>query len=777
MSGDEQRVEALAGTVEQLRRDLDLAQQSADARALIGIATGILVERGHGGPMESFRHLEELAQAARLPLLELAADIVNGAAGDDVAAAAPVATAAARQVVAPEQSAPGEVLRMRTAEAGSLTGDAQAVVDSMLDQALAPLGAKAAALWAAIPGGALVLAAHAGFVHGEAQRWHYVPPGVGTLAQRAVADRRPLWFGDLPTDVPGIGQRRGTTGARAVLPAEVSGRVMGVLEVCWPHTQPPLSGMAARQLDALADLCAHTLPGSEAALAEPRTPDNPAGPLVELADSLLDPTMVLRPVLDDRDQVTDFTISYANERFSDIAGRARSTLIGMRLLEAYPLTAREGGLYEYVLRVHATGEAFHAERMALSALVGEVPLTSVAAVGIGRYGDSVLLTWRLEDEATRLAALLQHAQRLGRIGGFEENVVSGEITWNSQLFALFGLPQGSSPVPLERLHHHAHPDDAVAIGRFLRAVLYHRHAASTAVRLQRADGVVRHIRIVAEPVTGPDGALLAVRGAYQDVSAQHWTEVALAATRDRLADSEQRVAERNRLALQLQQAIMPPTSAPVDLADLRVAVRYRPAEEGHLVGGDWYDAVLLPTKKVLLVVGDVAGHGIEAATGMVVLRNALRGLAATGSGPAQLLGWLNTVAHHLTEHVTATAVCGVYDPETRVLRWARAGHPPPVLVRDGEASALPLPRGLLLGAVPDAEYEEHRLPLELGDRLFMYTDGLIERRDRSVEHSLQQLLPIAGQSTRDLGEHLDLLLTHSRSDTDDDTCLIGVQVG
>ncbi len=124
-----------------------------------------------------------------------------------------------------------------------------------------------------------------------------------------------------------------------------------------------------------------------------------------------------------------------------------------------------------------------------------------------------------------------------------------------------------------------------------------------------------------------------MRGAYQDISAQHWTEVALAATRDQLAVTEQESAERNRLALQLQHAIMPPTKAPLDAPGLDVAVRYRPAETESLVGGDWYDAVVLPSKKILLCVGDIAGHGIEAATGMVVLRNALRGLAVTGRAP------------------------------------------------------------------------------------------------------------------------------------------------
>ncbi|WP_229858527.1 PP2C family protein-serine/threonine phosphatase, partial [Streptomyces poonensis] len=195
-----------------------------------------------------------------------------------------------------------------------------------------------------------------------------------------------------------------------------------------------------------------------------------------------------------------------------------------------------------------------------------------------------------------------------------------------------------------------------------------------------------------------------------------------------------------------------------------------------LVGGDWYDAVVLPSKQVLLSVGDVAGHGIEAATSMVVLRNALRGLAVTGAGPAQLLSWLNNVAHHLTNSVTATAICALYDPSTRVLRWARAGHLPPVLVREGQAATLPMLKGLLLGAVSDVAYQEAEVRLDIGDTLLMYTDGLVERRDRSMEESLHHLVTTAATSRTSLEQRLDHLLTYSRSDTDDDTCIISIEV-
>lgn len=414
--------------------------------------------------------------------------------------------------------------------------------------------------------------------------------------------------------------------------------------------------------------------------------------------------------------------------------------------------------------------------MTLTAFIDDVPLTGVADASITRHGAALLLIWRIEDETARLAGLLQHAQRLGRIGGFEENFTTGEITWNGQLFSLYGLPAGASPVPLEALPGHAHPDDITSISRFLRTLMHYRREASVAFRLQRPDGVTRHIRIVAEPVQDADGSLFAVRGAYQDISAQHWTEVALAATRDQLAHTEAESAERSRLALQLQHAIMPPAPAPLDAPGIRIGVRYRPAESQALIGGDWYDSVVLPNRQVLLCVGDVAGHGIEAATGMVVLRNALRGLAVTGAGPAQLLTWLNAVAHHLTSDLTATAVCGIFDPDRRVLRWARAGHLPPILVRGARATAFPLAKGLLLGAVPNAEYTEEVVQLEAEDTVLMYTDGLVERRDTSMMDSLTQLLGLAQRESPSLESRLDRLLTHSRSDTDDDTCLVGVQV-
>ncbi|MEU6224439.1 SpoIIE family protein phosphatase [Streptomyces sp. NPDC047042] len=782
-AGAPSRVGRLAATVERLRREVRTAHAEADGRALIELAKGILVERLGCGPSQAARQLAELTEQAGVTPLEFAVDVINQAARDrlsDVTTALLASPADHGDTTDP----PGRdsfAVRLRTAESGALAAhDAQAVADSLLEHALTPLGAEAVAIWALGADGSLTLAGSAGFPAAEAARWRYVPPGVVTVARRGLGERTGQWIGSLSeTGLPSIGRHHHPDGGRVAVPAGTGGRIHGVLEIVWPTplgAQPP---QIVRQIEALAELCAHTLETCSPPRpdADTRTWPRPdLTELMDLADGLHDPALVLVPHLDVTGDLADFRIHHVNTHFLDPAGRPRGAVNGALLLEAYPMAAGESELFEQIERVYATGEPFRARRMRLTALVDDVPLAAVADMSVSRHGGSVLLVWRMEDETARLANLLQHAQRLGRIGGFEENLRTGEITWNGQLYSLYGKPSVSGPVPLEELPAHAHPDDAVVIGRFLRTLLHQRRPASAAFRLQRPDGVTRHIRVVAEPVLDSDGRLFVVRGAYQDISAHHWTEVALAATRDQLAHSEQQASERNRLTLQLQHAIMPPAQAPLEAPGLRVAVRYRPAETQHLVGGDWYDAVVLPSGLVLLCVGDVAGHGIEAATSMVVLRNALRGLAVTGAGPGQLLSWLNMVAHHLTGSVTATAVCGLYDPDRHTLRWARAGHLPPVLVRAGEAAPLPLIKGLLLGAVPEATYEEQEVQLAVDDTLLMYTDGLIERRDRSVEESLAQLLLAARTVSPTLDQQLDRLLTYSKSDTDDDTCIVGVRV-
>jgi len=235
------------------------------------------------------------------------------------------------------------------------------------------------------------------------------------------------------------------------------------------------------------------------------------------------------------------------------------------------------------------------------------------------------------------------------------------------------------------------------------------------------------------------------------------------------------LAQERHIVLELQRAILPLHDAPFDLPGLRTVVRYLPASRASRVGGDWYITAEMPDGNVLLAIGDVGGHGLEAAAGMARLRGALAGLAITGAPPDRLVGWLNDLVWHVSPEHTASVIAGYFDPASRVLTWAQAGHPPPVLVRGAWALPLDPPGGILLGA-GKGSYDLQTLQLRAGDQLLLYSDGLVERRDRSIDEGVARLVDaVRGTSDpeRLIAVALDALgPTH----TDDDTCLVALAV-
>ena len=244
------------------------------------------------------------------------------------------------------------------------------------------------------------------------------------------------------------------------------------------------------------------------------------------------------------------------------------------------------------------------------------------------------------------------------------------------------------------------------------------------------------------------------------------------------ADSAQLAAElaaERHVTLELQRAILPLHEDPFDLPGLRAVVRYLPASQDSRVGGDWYITAEMPGGHVLVAIGDVGGHGLAAAAGMARLRGALAGLAITGSPPERLVGWLNDLVHHVGPEHTASVIAGYFDPPTRVLTWAQAGHPPPLLVRGSQARPLTAPAGILLGA-GRGDYQQASLSLQPGDLLLLYSDGLIERRDRSLEEGLATLTSAAA-GISDPGQLIAAVLAALGStDPEDDTCVVALRV-
>lgn len=211
---------------------------------------------------------------------------------------------------------------------------------------------------------------------------------------------------------------------------------------------------------------------------------------------------------------------------------------------------------------------------------------------------------------------------------------------------------------------------------------------------------------------------------------------------------------------------------------VRVGVRYAVADRAANVGGDWYLGMALPGGDVMLAVGDVMGHGPRAAATMVELRGAMTALALAGDGPGAVLAALNRMLCRRRTTMLATAVCGRFHPADRMFTWARAGHLPILRATADGVGPLRQPRGMVLGVDPTAGYPQAAVRLEPGELLFMYTDGVVERRDQAIDQGVQSLADDVRTAMRTSApdERLRHALDHARrGNPDDDACLLAAE--
>ncbi|MER6738620.1 SpoIIE family protein phosphatase [Streptomyces puniciscabiei] len=231
-------------------------------------------------------------------------------------------------------------------------------------------------------------------------------------------------------------------------------------------------------------------------------------------------------------------------------------------------------------------------------------------------------------------------------------------------------------------------------------------------------------------------------------------------------DNARRFVREHNAALALQTSLLPP-----DLPDhcaVEVAYRYLPTDAEAGVGGDWFDVIPLSGARIALVVGDVVGHGIHAAASMGRLRAAVQTLADMDLPPDELLAHVDDLVLRLAEEaeaaengpvvVGATCVYAVYDPISRKLSVARAGHPTPAIAHLSEPVELPdIPAGppLGLGGLP---FESAEIELEEGSVVALYTDGLIEASDRDVDVGFERLCFALAHPDRPLEEICDTMV-------------------
>jgi PAS domain S-box-containing protein len=276
------------------------------------------------------------------------------------------------------------------------------------------------------------------------------------------------------------------------------------------------------------------------------------------------------------------------------------------------------------------------------------------------------------------------------------------------------------------------------------------------------------------------GAILLIWDTPHELPGQQWT--ALQALARYTAQAIQRatlIHDRRTAAQVLQQSLLTQLPEP-DHLELRS--RYLPAAAGESVGGDWYDAVVLPDGATTLVIGDVTGHDISAAAHMGQLRGLLRAYAYDRiEPPADIVGRLDRAIDGL--HITGLATLVLARVEQteddaaqglRTLRWTNAGHPPPILLHaDGTTEVLATRPELLIGVHPHPPRTDHTQVMPPGSTLLLYTDGLIEHRGHDLDAGIADLRrALTVHAALTLDELLDRLLTELVGDSPDDDCAL-----
>ncbi|MFG2515730.1 SpoIIE family protein phosphatase [Streptomyces sp. NPDC048584] len=750
----------LAGIVARQRAELDRLREQAATAAVVERAKGVVMARTGGSADTAGEELLRRAEAGRRTLLEQCRITLGEGDSGDTTADSPaeptLPDAPSRPAPALAQSrSPQELARCLLAHLGP------------------ELAADSVMIYARRDDGNLELLGHAGIDARLAARWRQVPPFDGAEVPDAPAagePRRPEDLAEDGTRCPPIGEPPGHGWSHAWLP--LPGGDGPDIRVGVLRGRPgPFTPRERDRLREAVRLCAERRCGFTA------PPEPAAGTLPDTLRALFAalpvPAMLLTPVRGPAGATEDFRVDAVTAPGADVLGGIGGDPAGRRLRELRPDLA-DTPVWRGCLAALAGGEPYESEPFGLQEMVDGVtePATTYV-VRVTRLRNSLVLVWVRHPSFDRQEQRLADLQRLGDLGWANWNPAGHEASWSPQVFAILGRDPADGPVGLTGLPGLAVPEDRPALSRAVDALLHDGVPLDAPFRVRGTRGV-RHLRLAAEL----HGTPVEVHGFLQDLTARRRAELALVESeRAILTQHDVLQAERTLLA-RLQNALLPLPQRAVDLAGLRVEVAYLPAQAGIHVGGDWFSAIELPDGDALFVVGDVAGHGVGAVATMAQLRFTAKGMVITGSSLTGALARLNTLLLHSRDsHGTATMVLARYEPARRRLVWAQAGHLPPLLLRDGEVTYLRRPRGMLLGGAASPHFEEAECRLEPGDRVLLYTDGLVERPPENIDVGLARLAAAVAAHPGDgngfLGRLLETMLEGERRD---DVCLLDIRV-
>jgi hypothetical protein len=746
-------------------------------RGLIEQAKGMIAERLGIDPEAAFAYLSQLSQHANVRLVDLAADTVGAARPQDVSPPvttpppptpsspvppAPAVSARSERQRAPQSGAadalPASASRALPRLAAALTAARSG--DDLLAavlEAVTWLDPAAVAIFGLAPSSAGRLLYARGWPARTVDDWRRVPSAVPVPANEAMRTGGPVWLDGLRRhDHPLIGPQV----RRAVLPLAAGERLVGAVELGWSagagFTEPE-----QRFLTSMALILGPRLAGMA-------TWDPPEDRWLESTlDALPIRVQLLRPVRDPSGALCDFVIDHANAEAMDALVReGQPTIVGRRLLDTEPDLVTSGVLDVYV-RAYDGGESIRLDPV--DQLVNGVH-QRVRRSAI-RLGDRLLVTAQALERDAVLGEQGIRMELLGEFGWGEWSATMEPFAWSPGLFHLLGRSPSRGPVSLDRVLARVIPDDRGVAEAMVRGVLTEGREASAELQVDR-DGVVRTLRLVAEPRFDHRQRPVAILALLQDVTETRRRDQQLSQREKQLAAQRIHSAAEQAYTDELRRLLYPAAEDRQTTGRLTLNARHIAPKSIQRFRGDFYDIVHVPDGAVLIL-GDVFGSGVSAATTMVRLRHAARALSLAGVDPAAVLTILNGELGRDAEPPLASLVVARFRHTDSSMAWAQAGHFAPALIRSGRTRSLVRPEGIALGLGRRARYTEATLTLRAADVLVFYTDGVLSGLDAQPD-PVAHLVRGFGQAYREGGP--SMLLDRYLRPAEDEACVVTVEL-
>jgi len=501
-------------------------------------------------------------------------------------------------------------------------------------------------------------------------------------------------------------------------------------------------------------------------------------------------------------------IAFANDAATDLFGLSADDLVGTHVLDLVALGPGEMPMLPEILRGSrwrgdVTIQRGSDESLLAAATVNPICDADGAVVGAIAVLEDMTEIRRAEAEATASEMRLRLAHSAAELGTWHWSAIDGSNVWDEQMHRIYGLPPGGFDGSWDAWVGSIHPDDRDEAMAVVQRAMEERATYVLRHRIVRPDGKPRWIEAHGKVLVAPDGSPAGTIGCVQDVTVrirmeqrqedaaaralllqEVTAEFSRAMTPDEVAAVHAAGLERVRAIVGADQ---PESSEDKQLLDTLASQRAIAAERAELfrhtssiseelqfslaasplptldgfevaalyapggddleqVGGDWYDAVATVTGGLILVVGDVMGRGVRAATTMIHVRAGIRGLLTVESAPAALLEAADLMLARDAPEQFVTAAAVLIDPQSGTLELCNAGHVPLVLVHpDGTSDLVGGESGTPLGVVAHLERSSDRVALEPGCVVVMVTDGVVESRERDIDEGIDQLRRCAAE--------------------------------